>query len=269
MPLVSKSGLTTANYLAFVLHLIVGVIVAAWFFSINDKDPSAVPTALYDAVPCGKMGAAACPKRVTQDDSNLLIILMLVFIFFTAFMHLGYAVFKNWYHGMIDSQNNWMRWVEYAISATVLFVVIAISSGTKEFNVVLLFIFAMVAVMITGDAVEKVIRTPEGRKSSAQWPATAAAWIMFIGILVVFGRGYQAAKDNSGQDLPSFVDYVLSLTIIFFASFGVVQFLHVSGVYKSYTGVEATYIVLSFVSKMVLALIISSGITARVSANGT
>jgi Heliorhodopsin len=259
----SKKGLTTANFVAFALHLTVGIAMSTWYFSVKGKNPDAIPTALFDVVPCGERGVETCLKAVTGHNADFLISLMLIFIFFTALMHLVYGIFQKWYHKMLDSQNNWMRWVEYAISATILFVVIAMSSGTKDFNVILLFLFGMVGIMILGDAIEKIIKSPLGRSSGAQWPATAGAWIIFVAILVVFGRGYQAAKDNAGSKMPKFVDWVMALTMLFFSSFGFIQALHVGGVFKDYVTVEASYIILSFVAKIILGLTITSGLTVR------
>ena len=264
MALTNKS-LTAANFGAFALHLVLGIVLTVWYFMTTSTGTStdSIPTSLSRIVPCGV--EQVCVKEDTEENSTLLITLMLTFVFFTAVIHLAYAVLPQWYHGMLDRGNNWMRWVEYAISATILLVIIAISSGVRDTDAIMLFIFGCVAVMIAGDGVEKILSdtTSSAFKSGAQWSGTASSWIMLIGIIIVFGRSFTAQKEYLKGDLPSFVPAVVALTIILYSSFGGVQLAQCFGVFKSFLQVEMSYISLSFISKALLALLLASGLVAR------
>jgi hypothetical protein len=255
--------LTNVNFGAFALHLVVGCALTAWYFGTGKLTPNAIPTTLYEVVACGTEGKQACPKEVMKSNDHLLIILMLVFVSVTALAHLAYATCRSWYVGLITHKNNWMRWVEYAISATILLVVISISSGLKEFNAILLFITGCAAVMFLGDGVEKILANPTATGTHAHWSSTVAGWLVLIGIIVVLCRAFGAAKSNAEGNMPAFVPYVVVLTIVFYMSFGVVQLVHASGGFASYVQVELAYIILSFVSKTMLVLIVTSGLVAR------
>jgi hypothetical protein len=259
----TNDTLTFANFGAFALHLVLGIVLTLWYFLTKTEGNGSIPTSLWRIVPC--TDDLLCTKEDTTDNSALLITLMLVFVYFTAAIHLAYAVFPRWYHGMLNRSNNWMRWVEYAISATILLVVIAISSGVRDMDVIMLFILGSFAVMIAGDGIEKILKEKNeyAFKSGAHWSITTSAWAVLIGIFVVFGRSFQAQVDYLGDDLPSFVPAIVALTIILYASFGGIQLAQCFGLFKSFLQVEMSYISLSFISKALLSLLLTSGLVAR------
>jgi hypothetical protein len=188
-------------------------------------------------------------------------------------MHLMYASLGSYYRGLIDRKNNYLRWIEYAISATIMLIIVGISSGVKDLDSITLFVFALPAVMVIGNAVECSLAA--GGPMSSSISATVGAWLMLIGIFVVMMRSFVAATKTAkemGAKVPDFVPVVVIVTMFFFASFGIVQILQMCGFYKTrggYPAVELSYITLSFVSKTLLALLVASGLVARSMPSGT
>lgn len=135
------------NVGASILHAGIGVGMAAWYFTSKNRDPDKVKTSLYKLYTCGKPGEdAPCLKEVIQGNANGIMAMMLTFIFFTSMMHMVYACCRKWYSRMMGAKNNYSRWIEYSISATILLVAIMLSSDTKEFNVIFISIFAIIGV---------------------------------------------------------------------------------------------------------------------------
>jgi hypothetical protein len=239
-----------------------------WFLTSSDKNPDPINNALYainsevETSSSGEMGVQAKLIQVTSSSGNLIISLIVAFTVFTAAIHLIYFFAKNFYSKMIADQNNWVRWLEYAISATIMLVIIAISSGVKDFDVILLFIFASVSIMLLGDTVEKSIK--KGSKGAIS--ATVSAWLMLAGVFTVLLRSFGSTVASADGRVPGFVIGIVVITLMFFSSFGGVQIAQMSHFFEKrggYSSVELTYIVLSFISKALLALLVVSGLAAR------
>ena len=253
------------NVGASILHAGIGVGMAAWYFTSKNRDPDKVKTSLYKLYTCGKPGEdAPCLKEVIQGNANGIMAMMLTFIFFTSMMHMVYACCRKWYSRMMGAENNYARWIEYSISATILLVAIMLSSDTKEFNVIFISIFAIIGVMLSGDVVEKVLANSQARGTLSHITATLVAWIVFAGVIGNYCLNFytDTAKTIPG-DAKKIVSSTSILTLVFYISFGFVQLFQVLGKFPTYEHVEGMYIILSFVSKATLGMLVTSGIIAR------
>ena len=253
------------NVGASILHAGIGVGMAAWYFTSKNRDPDKVKTSLYKLYTCGKPGEdAPCLKKVIQGNANGIMAMMLTFIFFTSMMHMVYACCRKWYSRMMGAENNYARWIEYSISATILLVAIMLSSDTKEFNVIFISIFAIIGVMLSGDVVEKVLANAQARGTLSHITATLVAWIVFAGVIGNYCLNFytDTAKTIPG-DAKKIVLSTSILTLVFYISFGFVQVFQVLGKFPTYEHVEGMYILLSFVSKATLGMLVTSGIIAR------
>jgi len=82
--------------------------------------------------------------------------LIVLFFAITAGFHTYYASNVNGnYEKMIKNGNNWMRWVEYSITSTLMLYIVAILSGVKDEGVYSSIFSINVAMIYTGQLVEE------------------------------------------------------------------------------------------------------------------
>ena len=254
------------NWIAFVVHLALGLTVLMWYLMSKEKNPEAIDASLWDLTIDVENPTTPSVTRVTRSNADALFWCMIAFIGFTALAHLFYATnVRGMYEKMMVNGNNWMRWIEYAISATILLYVVFMSSGAQDFNMVFLSLVAVVGVMLTGDSIEKILANPVARATRCHWGASAGANLVFIGVMAVLIRMCVRTFQSLGEeDIPWFVPYVTGLTVVLYSSFGILQLLQCGGLFKNeFIKVEVTYIALSFAAKATLALLLTSGIVAR------
>lgn len=242
------------NIGAAIAHLVLGIVLSAWYFTSDRKGDDVIKTATYVLGPTGES------TRITPSYENTMIILLLVVVFFTSAIHVIYATRTKWYNGMIEDKNNYVRWIEYAISATILIVAIAFSSGMSDFDAIILCATSIIGVMMFGQVVERTMETDPHTANIA----TSTAWMLLLGVLCIILRTFCSTVEGS-DGIPSVLYGVITFLFLFYISFGLVQICHMRkvGNFKKYENVEKTYIALSFVSKAMLTLLIGSGMIIR------
>lgn len=196
--------------------------------------------------------------------------LLVGFFLVTAAFHLiYYTTHDGLYTKMINTGNNYLRWVEYSISSTMMLYIIALISGVKDDNIYK-SIFAMnVAMIYTGQVVEEKLQRGEN------WYAP-----MFVGFMLLmaeFGvivRDFQSRISDiktfsdanpslfNERTIPDWVKYMIWILFIFFASFG---FISLYGAYSGveYERVEELYLLFSLLAKATLAGFIAYGTSRR------
>lgn len=200
-------------------------------------------------------------------SGNLLKYLVVIYFFFTTFFHVLYATNcfgTGAYAKAVANQNNYFRWIEYAISSTIMTFLIAIISGVKDLNTVILLLFVNVAIMLCGWIIEAA-SGPNATKIRIL--ATLIGWLLLIGMFVViFYAFFTALSDgrNNNFDIPWYVWGVVFVLFIYYASFGVVALLQAfvgKHTVEQYIKYEKAYIFLSFFSKISLGFFVAFGLT--------
>jgi hypothetical protein len=264
----STNRLKALNLAAFTLHTTLGVGIAAWAFTSYNSE-NAISTRLYSTLPLGDVNeethVATTKIHVLENQGQqnwLPVILVLAFVFWTAAFHLLYfllAKHTNVYDDMITKGNNYLRWIEYGVSATIMLALIFYVTSVTQFDVVILSLICFPAIMLLGNVVERCIS--RGDKSTATM-VSLGAWIVFSGIWVVLTRNFvELFKKNS--DIPDFVPAVFATMLVFYCTFGIVQLIHLFKKKTNYESVEFSYTILSFVAKASLAVLIASGLAGR------
>ena len=201
--------------------------------------------------------------------------LLVGFFLVTAAFHLVYYATDTrdgLYTQMIASGNNYLRWVEYSISSTMMLYIIALISGVKDDNVYK-SIFAMnVAMIYTGQLVEEKIQRGEN------WYLP-----MFMGFMLLMAEFTIIVRDfqsritdvktfvdanpslTNGRSIPEWIKYMVWVLFLFFSSFG---FISLYGAYSgiAYEKVEQLYLIFSLAAKATLAGFIAYGTSQRQSA---
>lgn len=197
------------------------------------------------------------PLSVSLDA---VIVMLIVFTLVTAIFHLLYAIRVGQYTQNIEKGKNWMRWLEYSITATIMLWVIAISSGVQDISWQVIIIVCSVLCMLCGLWSER-----SDTKRSKIW-ITLLGWAF---IILGYGLVIYTFIDTVRQSpvgVPGFVYAIVIGMCIFYMSFGAIHATHLYiGQDNPVTNrrIEAAYTVDSMVSKTLLVSLLFSGFVAR------
>ena len=181
---------------------------------------------------------------------TLVVSFFLVTALFHGYYYLSDGLVSSQYSDMIHNKNNYLRWIEYSISATLMLYIIAFLSGTKDRNIYYLITATNVAMMAQGQWIEEAVR--DGK---AWWVPMFTGFVLLLSEFYVILRDFmrrQYAENLPGFKPPSWVGSSLYIMFLAFASFGFISLYGaVSG--KSYYAMEVMYIFASFIVKLWLA----------------
>lgn len=239
---ITSQSLRKINALAGILHL---AQMAAVLALSNDF---ALPvTATYMSGPPGSSFAA--PIVLFSTPVGLTVA---IFLGLSALAHFIVASpqFFPRYSAGISAQRNYFRWVEYAISSSVMIVLIAQVTGVAEISAII-SIFGVNASMILFGWLQEKYENP----GSGGWLpfifgciAGIVPWVaLMFYVLSIGGVGETSA--------PAFVYGIVFTIFLFFNSFALVQWLQYKkfGKWSDYMRGERTYITLSLIAKSALA----------------
>jgi len=185
--------------------------------------------------------------------------LVAVFLLISAAAHylLASPVIYPWYVKNLKRHINYVRWYEYALSSSVMIVVIAMLSGMFDLPSLVL-IFALNATMIFfGLMMELHNQTTD----KTNW--TAFNLDVFAGIVpwVIIFWYFSSAVANSQDAVPTFVYGIIASLFVFFNVFAVNMVLQYRkiGPWRDYLFGERMYILLSLFAKSALAWQVFSG----------
>ncbi len=142
---------------------------------------------------------------------------------------------------------NRFRWVEYALSATLMVLLIGSYSGITGISAVLAIAGANVAMILFGWLQE--LMNPPGAQRTTMLP-------FWCGTLVGLAPWAAIAVNVTGAaQVPGFVYGIIATQAVLFFSFGLNQWLQYRrvGRWADYAYGEKTYLVLSLVAKSLLA----------------
>lgn len=183
--------------------------------------------------------------------------LIAIFFFMSAAAHLIIAtVYNKKYNQDLSVGINKARWIEYAVSASIMMVAISLLVGIYDF-VSLFMIFFFTAIMnLLGLVMEIHNQTTKKVNWISFWIGCIAGIVPWFAIAFYMWLG----ADN-GSAAPAFVYWIFVSIFIFFNSFAINMVLQYNkvGAWKNYLYGEFTYIVLSLVAKSLLAWQVFAG----------
>jgi len=201
-------------------------------------------------------------KAITEDIVDLRIgPLVAVFLLLSAIAHFTVAspwVF-GWYVRNLEKGINYARWYEYAFSASLMIVLIAMLSGVYDV-VSLIGLFALTAVMnLFGLLMERHNQIVTETDWTPYYFGCFAGLVPWIGIAIYF-----FGSASSGE-MPTFVYFIMGSLFVLFFSFAVNMVLQYKkvGPWRDYLFGESMYILLSLVAKSALAWQVFGGTLAR------
>lgn len=181
-----------------------------------------------------------------------------IFLFISALAHFLLAtVLYKWYVANLAKKINYARWYEYALSSSVMIVVIAMLCGMYDLSSLIL-IFALNACMnLFGLSMELHNQTT----TKTNW--TTYIFGVFAGLVpwIVVYLYFSGAVASVGDVIPKFVYWILITIFLTFMSFAINMYLQYRkvGKWKDYSYGEVIYVALSLIAKSALAWQIFSG----------
>ncbi|MFF5157836.1 heliorhodopsin HeR [Streptomyces sp. NPDC000348] len=238
------AGLRSWNLGLALLHLVqaVAIVLLAGSFSIT----------VTASVPEGPPGTEApAPEALFDVPIGWAVA---VFLALAALDHLLTAtVCRGTYERDLGRGVNRFRWLEYALSATLMVLLIGFYAGITGVNAVLAVAGANIGMILFG-WIEEVMNPP-GRAATTMLPF----WFgTLVGVTPWFSIAYNIA---AAETVPGFVYGIVLVQAALFFSFGLNQWLQYRGVgrWSDYAYGEKAYLVLSLVAKSLLAWQIFSG----------
>lgn len=180
--------------------------------------------------------------------------LVALFLLLAAIDHLVVALppVRSWYERNLSRGINVARWVEYAISASLMVMLICLFVGIRDVAA-LLGLFGINSAMIFFGWLMERHQTPGRADWAAFWFGCFAGFVPWVAIWwYVLGT----------EGVPGFV-YAITLTqLVLFTAFGLNQALQYAqvGRWRSYPFGESTYITLSLIAKSLLAWLIYANV---------
>jgi hypothetical protein len=180
--------------------------------------------------------------------------LVAAFLLISSIAHLLLAspgVFP-WYVKNLKRHINYVRWYEYAASASVMIVVIAMLCGVFDFPTLVL-LFSLNATMIFfGLMMELHNQTTKKTDWTSFVMGCFAGAVPWVVIIWYFVGAVLTSHDNQ---VPSFVYGIIASIFVFFNVFAVNMFLQYKkvGPWRDYLFGERVYILLSLFAKSALA----------------
>jgi hypothetical protein len=182
-----------------------------------------------------------------------------LFFFLSAIAHLAVAFpARAWYERSLARGINPARWIEYALSSSVMIVVIATLSGIQEIGTLVAIFGINAAMNLFGWSMELA---NEGR-TKVQWSHYLFGCIAgIVPWIVVSIALWTAATEPGAAEIPGFV---IAIFVSLFISFNVFAFNMVlqyrkTGRWSDYLYGERVYMFLSLFAKTILAWQVFAG----------
>jgi hypothetical protein len=278
---VGWDNLQKYNFILFIVHIIIAFILFFYFNSIlnPNEPPNFVDLNLYNMELIihlnNTMTDPSLPnifdyvaeKAATVSESSVCALIVSFFVITAAF-HLLYALNPgNIYLNAVMNGNNFMRWIEYSITATIMIVIIALLSGVKDLRTYFIIVTSAIAMIYTGQMFET-------SKGGLRWVPIIIGFVLLIGIWFIIISYFNSAlnsvnefnKENgTSQTVPSWLYAVVYVLLFFYALFGLVPVTQTifGGNYRRY---EYFYLTLSLVSKATLGILVAVGFGQRLKA---
>lgn len=297
------------NKILAVLHSSLGAGFALYFYDNNKKYGTdykdSIDTTYREHIPNLDINVdtQSVEKKWTSDEASyspdIKTVEELIVLFFsiTSLFHVYYASNVNGnYEKMLENGNNWVRWIEYSITSTIMLYIIAILSGVKDEGVYTSIFSINIAMIYAGQLVEEYAddEIEFMGKMVPKWivPMTLGFVLLlaeFNVIIKSFNNNISSVdklisnlnkykdfpKDSDEYkkyklylefsdklEFPSWLKYTVYGLFAFFSSFG---FVSLYGVVKKepYEKTEKRYLLLSLISKAFLGGIVAYGLGQR------
>lgn len=273
----TNSYLRKWNIGAAVLHLCVALFFAIILGLKYDSKVVAIDTATYQITERVNLVEPApvrvrVPQQIAPHLPYLIYSLVIAFPCITAGFHV-HAAYSKTYQNWLDRQINPGRWMEYAISSSIMLVIVGISTGVKEFWSVMSLVVSNIALMFCGYCTDMFLASNQ-RKQAVIAQVLGFGLLVYIWALIIsaFLGTLNGLNNESSPDFKLILYILVTVLGFLYLLFWVPQLLQIlrpkwctspnsENFYRKY--VEKGYIVLSFVAKVLLVFLMGWGLYGR------
>lgn len=254
------------NFVLFVVHTILAIVFTIYFQRI-DLTQSKINTSLYNHVfkldPTQNVFNVISQEVFTWPELSLGN-LIVTFFGITAGFHLLYAFNPgDIYLSGVKQGHNYLRWIEYSITATLMIVIIATLSGVKDIKAYFLLVTSAFAMIWTGYWFET---SPKGPN---RWIPIFIGFVLLFGIILTVWTSFHDRLSDvqaAGFNIPSWLWITVIVMFLFYTSFGFVPIAQ--QIWKNdFRKYEYVYLSLSLASKATLGMLVAYGFGQRAAAN--
>ena len=250
------------------LHLIMAIFLTIWY---NSKGYFDKYRKLYIY---GLEVGANSELEPTLDEHDKMYIAKetVSFFYITAFFHFFYGSnIGCMYSHAIKQKNNYFRWIEYSITATLMIRIISVQAGVRDEKTLGLLTANTIGLMLQGQIVEANLAMIMSNKKDPQdawksvFTSTMVGWVLlFANFSIIISSFVEQVNDVNNLDcnnkVPNFVYGIVWTQLIFYLSFGLIQLYQIYSVWKgryNYVNIEKLYIWDSLLSKVTLGIILA------------
>ena len=253
---INSGSLRRFNLIMGILHFVQGCAMLVFALSIDKiRD-------FFTPIMSNYLSFDLTTKSLVTDTHLLwkvpFAIFVAVFLFISALAHFIIVLPKTntIYNRQISKGINAFRWYEYALSSSIMIVLIAMLFGVYDIGALIAIFLLNASMNLFGLLMEQMNQyTQKTKWSSFVFGSLAGIGPWIIIILYAFGNSNPA-------DVPWFVYAILGSYFVFFNLFPINMVLQYKGVgkWRNYLYGERAYIILSLVAKSVLAWLVFSGV---------
>uniref|UniRef100_A0A7C3EVJ6 Heliorhodopsin HeR n=1 Tax=Candidatus Methanomethylicus mesodigestus TaxID=1867258 RepID=A0A7C3EVJ6_9CREN len=257
---ISYEGLRKLNIGAGALHFMQGIMMLGLGLLITwDRD-------IYTFYLKFKISTVPPTFQVVPDPQVAFTIsylgaILASFLLISAFAHFTIAFArKDKYVQNLKNGMNPYRWYEYALSSSIMLVILATFVGVWDlWSLVMIFVLNAMMIMF-GYLMEKINQYPK----KTDWSPYLLGCVSGFTPWVVIAAYFVAAVNSTGVSPPNFVYLALAIYFIMFNTFSINMVLQYKGIgkWKDYLYGERVYIILSLAAKTLLAWLVFVGIYA-------
>lgn len=248
------------NLIAAFLHGVNALLMVILYYQNDQHDQ------LYQVTtPYGNWTNINGTMRVLPESSVVIEDLSLNWSIFT--FHLLSFIFQLLvlipqyrYEEMVEKKGqNWLRFVEYGISASIMLVCIALTTGVRDFITLFMICILNIVTQALGAFNERT------RDASFRLASFILAWVACLSAYAIIIWYYAVAVSKSDVEVPVFVTWIIIGQCLLFNLFGFVQLIQIYGRKWACIGIvgreaELSYCILSLVSKTLLGWLIYANV---------
>jgi hypothetical protein len=253
---ISDKYLKNFNLVMFFLHFVQAVAMLLFGLFVGDIKDFKLPitTTYLEFIP----GPDILVPNYQTIGSIPIGPIVSSFLFLSAFAHFLIAIpFNKFYNESLNKHVNYFRWFEYALSSSVMIVLIAMFFGVYDLSSLLLIFGANATMNLLGLMME--IHNQTTKKTS--WLAFNLGWVVGLlpwAVIVLYLLG----NNVDFSQVPWFVWAIFFSYGVLFFTFPINMFLQYKkvGKFQDYRVGERGYIILSLVAKTLLAWLVFAGV---------
>lgn len=248
------------NGVMAVLHFIQGMLMLVMGLTLNNIKDFKLPVDYYfQSFDTEKM-------RLFVDSDVIgsipIGVFVSIFLFLSAIAHFLVVLprVNDFYNSRLEKGINYFRWFEYALSSSVMIVIISMLFGAKDIGTIVAIVGLNATMNLLGLMMEIHNQTTQRTNWTAFIIGCVAGVVPWIVILLYF-LGSAVKEPGVLERIPWFVYAIFGTYFVLFNLFPVNMVLQYKkvGRWRDYLYGERGYIILSLVAKSLLAWLVFAG----------